>query len=178
MVHYPKEFEISKKLKDGTEIILRSIKPEDEPLWLEMFNNFSESSVWNRFFNIVKDPSHKFRARFCDINYENEIAIVAISKNENKMLGVVRFTLDVDKKSGELAFIVADPWQNKGLGTMMVEHLINICRKKKIETIYSFILPNNYGSIRFLKKLDFKTDYSNEDYVKAFLEIKENFENN
>lgn len=172
MVHYPSEYESNRKLKDGTEILLRSIKPEDEPLWLEMFNNFSESSVWNRFFNIVKDPSHQFRVRFCDINYENEIAIVAISKNENKMLGVVRFTFDVDKKSGELAFIVADPWQDKGLGTMMVEHLITICRTKKIETIYSFILPNNYGAIRFLKKLDFKTDYSHDDYVKAFREIK------
>ena len=53
MVSYPKEFEITKKLKNETEILLRSIKPEDEPLWLEMFNNFSESSVWNRFFNIV-----------------------------------------------------------------------------------------------------------------------------
>lgn len=173
MVSYPKEFEITKKLKNETEILLRSIKPEDEPLWLEMFNNFSESSVWNRFFNIVKDPSHQFRARFCDINYENEIAIVAISHdNGNKMLGVVRFTLDADKKSGELAFIVADPWQCLGLGTMMVEHLINICRKKKIETIYSFMLPNNYGAIRFLKKLGFRNDYSNEDFVKAFFQIK------
>jgi acetyltransferase len=173
MVPYPKEFEITKKLKDGTEVLLRSIKPEDEPLWLEMFNNFSESSVWNRFFNIVKDPSHQFRTRFCDINYENEIAIVAISHNNgNKMLGVVRFTLDVDKKSGELAFIVADPWQGLGLGTMMVEHLINICRQKKIDTIYSFMLPNNYGAIRFLKRLNFRTDYSNEDFVKAFLQIK------
>ncbi|MEJ2241751.1 MAG: GNAT family N-acetyltransferase [Candidatus Bathyarchaeota archaeon] len=173
MVPYPKEFEITKKLKDGTEVLLRSIKPEDEPLWLEMFNNFSESSVWNRFFNIVKDPSHQFRARFCDINYENEIAIVAIFHNNgNKMLGVVRFTLDSDKKSGELAFIVADPWQDLGLGTVMVEHLINICRKKKIDTIYSFMLPNNYGAIRFLKRLNFRTDYSNEDFVKAFLQIK------
>lgn len=173
MHSYPKEFEITKKLNDGTEILLRSIKPEDEPLWLGMFNNFSESSIWNRFFNVVKDPSHQFRVRFCDINYENEIAIVALlTKNGDKMLGVVRFTLDAGKKSGELAFIVTDPWQGKGLGTMMVEHLINICRKKKIESIYSFILPNNYGAIRFLKKLDFRTDYSNEDYVKAFLEIK------
>jgi acetyltransferase len=172
MVPYPKEFEISRKLKHGTNILLRSIKPEDELLWLEMFNNFSESSVWNRFFNVVKDPSHQFRARFCNINYENEIAIVAISKDENKMLGVVRFTLDVDKKSGELAFIVADPWQGKGLGTMMVQHLINICRTKNIKTIYSFILPNNYGAIRFLNTLGFKPDYSREDFVKAFLQIK------
>ena len=57
MVPYPSEYESNRKLKDGTEILLRSIKPEDEPLWLEMFNNFSESSVWNRFFNIVKDNS-------------------------------------------------------------------------------------------------------------------------
>ena len=138
MVQYPKEYKTSKKLHDGTEVILRSIRPDDEMFWLDMFKNFSENSVWNRFFNVIKNTPHEVRVRYCDIDYDKEIAIVAeLQGVEKKMLGVVRFTLDSDKKSGELAFIVADPWQGLGLGTIMVEHVINICRKKKIKSIYS-----------------------------------------
>ena len=99
MVIYPKEFEIKRELRDGTKVILRSIKPEDEMLWLEMFRNFSEKSIWNRFFNVIKDTPHEVRVRYCDINYDNEIAIVAeLQEDKKKILGVVRFTLDSDKK--------------------------------------------------------------------------------
>ena len=154
MVHYPKEYETSKKLHDGTKVILRSIKPEDEMLWLEMFRNFSENSVWNRFFNVIKEAPHEVRVRYCDIDYDQEIAIIAeLPEKEKKMLGVVRFTLNSDMRSGELAFIVADPWQGLGLGTMMVEHIIEICRKRGVEIIYTYMLSNNYRGIRFLKKI-------------------------
>ena len=88
------------------------------------------------------------------------------------MQGVVRFTLDSDKKSGELAFIVADQWQDLGLGTIMVEHVLNICRDKKIEIIYSFMLPNNYRGIRFLKKMGFNLVYLEQGDVKGVLDLK------
>ena len=173
MVPYPKEFEIRRKLRDGTKVILRSIKPEDEMLWLEMFKNFSENSVWKRFFNVIKDTPHEVRVRYCDINYDNEIAIIAeLQEKEKKMLGVARFTLDSDKKSGELAFIVVDQWQGLGLGTIMVEHALNIIRDKKIETIYSFMLSNNYRGIRFLKKMGFTIVCLDDGDVKGVFNLK------
>lgn len=175
MVAYPKEFEALRELRDGTQVILRSIKPEDEMLWLEMFGNFSDESIWNRFFNVIQDTPHEFRVRYCDIDYNREIAIIAeLQDDERKMLGVARFTFDSSMRSGELAFIVADCWQGLGLGTMMVQHVINICKEKKVEAIYSFILPNNYRSIKFLKKLDFTMDYSDNEQVKAVLNLKSN----
>ena len=175
MFSYPKEFENRIKLKNGTEIILRSIKPEDEMLWLEMFRSFSEESVWYRFFNVIKNTPHKVRIRYCDINYDKEIAIIAeLQEKEKKMLGVARFTLDSDKKSGELAFIVVDQWQGLGLGTIMVEHALNIIRDKKIETIYSFMLSNNYRGIRFLKKMGFTIVYLDDGDVKGVYNLKKN----
>ena len=173
MSSYPKEYEKRIKLRDGTEVILRSIKTEDEMLWLEMFRNFSEESVWYRFFNVIKDTPHKVRIRYCDINYDDEIAIIAeLQEKEKKMLGVVRFTLDSDKKSGELAFIIVDQWQGLGLGTIMVEHLLNIVRDKKIEIVYSFMLPNNYNGIRFLKKMGFTISYLDDGDAKGVLNLK------
>ena len=153
-------------------MVLHSIRPEDEMLWFEMFKNFSEKSVWNRFVNVIKDTPHKVRVRYCDINYDNEIAIVAELPKRKKMLGVVRFTIDSDGKSGELAFIVVDYWQGLGLGTLMVEHMIDICKKKKIEIIYSYMLPNNYGGIRFLKKNGFTIEYLKDGGAKGVLNLK------
>ena len=175
MISYPKEYEKRIKLRDGTEAVLRSIKPEDEMLWLEMFRNFSDESVWYRFFNVIKDTPHEVRIRYCDINYDNEIAIIAeLQKTEKKMLGVVRLTLDSDKKSGELAFIVVDQWQGLGLGIQMVSHILNICKEKKMHKVYSFMLPNNYRGIRFLKKMGFSTFYSDGGDVKGVLNLEYN----
>lgn len=171
MDSYPKEYETRRKLRDGTEVILRSIKPEDEMLWLEMFHNFSDESIWNRFFNVIKDTPHKFRLRYCNIDYNREIAIIAeLQQQEKKMIGVVRFTFDSNMKSGELAFIIADPWHNLGLGTMMVEKVIKICREKKVKVVYSIMFPNNYGGIKFLKKMGFTIKYL-EDEVKGILKL-------
>ena len=107
----PKKYEKLVRLRDGRTVLLRLIKPEDEPLWLEMFQNFSEESVRYRFFHIIKDTPHEMRARYCNIDYDIEIGIVAELKEEgrSKILGVVRLIIESDGKKGEVAFIVADP---------------------------------------------------------------------
>ncbi|MHA2033332.1 MAG: acetate--CoA ligase family protein, partial [Candidatus Kariarchaeaceae archaeon] len=93
---YPKKYETLWKLRDGRTVFLRPIKPEDEPLWLEMFQNFSEKSLRNRFFNVIKDAPHEMRVRYCNIDYDREIAIVAeISEDmRKKIVGVVRVPIE------------------------------------------------------------------------------------
>jgi acetyltransferase len=151
---------------------LRPIKPEDEPLWLEMFQNFSEESVHNRFFYMIKDTPHKVRARYCDIDYSREIAIVAELKEEQKrILGVVRLTIDSNEKSGEVAFIVADPWQGLGLGSQMVDYMIEICKDVGLEKIYALLLPDNHRAINFVRKRGFTVQYR-DDEAKATLKLK------
>jgi len=130
---YPKKYETLWKLRDGRTVLLRPIRPEDEPLWLEMFNNFSEQSIRYRFFRPIKDTPHEMRVRFCNIDYDREIAIVAelIEDGRRKIIGVVRVPIEPDKKTGEIAVIVADPWQGLGLGSKMVDYMIEICKDKK-----------------------------------------------
>ena len=169
----PKKYEKLWQLRDGRTVLLRPIKPEDEPLWLEMFQKFSEESVHNRFFYMIKDTPHAVRVRYCDIDYSKEIAIVAELKEERRrMLGVVRLTLDSDQKTGEIAFIVADPWQGLGLGSKMVDYMIEICKDIGLETIYALVLPDNYRAIKLLKKRGFTIQY-NDDVANATLKLKE-----
>jgi len=172
---YPKKYETLWKLRDGRTVLLRPIKPEDEPLWLEMFQNFSEESIRHRFFQIIKDTPHEVRVRYCNIDYDREIAIVP-ELNENgqrKILGVVRVSLEPDRKNGEIAFIIADPWQGLGLGTKMVDYVIEICKDMKIETIYAIILPDNFRAIGLMKKMGFNTTHLRDGTVKATLNLKE-----
>ena len=172
---YPKKYETLWKLPDGRTVLLRPIKPEDEQLWLEMFRNFSEESIHYRFFQIIRDTPHEVRVRYCNIDYDREIAIVAeiIEDGHRKILGVVRVSLEPDRKNGEIAFIIADPWQGLGLGTKMVDYVIEICKDMKIETIYAIILPDNYRAISLMKKMGFNIKHLSDDTVKATLNLKE-----
>jgi acetyltransferase len=144
-------------------------------MWLEMFQSFSEQSVRYRFFGIIKDTPHEFRVRYVNIDYERELAIVAELNEEGrrKILGVFRLIIEPDKKTGELAFIVADPWQSLGLGSKMMEHMIKICRDKKLETIYGFVLRDNHRAINFMKKKGFTLMNLDNETLKATLNLKE-----
>jgi len=172
---YPKKYETLWKLRDGRTVLLRPIKPEDEPLWLEMFQNFSEESIRYRFFQIIKDTPHEVRVRYCNIDYDREIAIVAELNEEGrrKILGVVRLSIEPNGKAGEIAFIVADPWQGLGLGTKMVDYMIEICKDRGLETIYGIMLPDNHRAISLMKKMGFNIEYLDDGTVKATLNLKE-----
>jgi len=172
---YPKKYETMWTLRDGRTVVLRPIKPEDEPLWLEMFQNFSEQSIRYRFFQIIKDTPHETRVRYCNIDYDREIAIVPeLTENGcRKILGVTRVSIEPDGKKGEIAFIVADPWQTLGLGTKMVDYVLEICKDMKLETIYAIMLSDNYRAISLMKKMGFTTEYSDDGTVKAILNLRE-----
>lgn len=169
----PKKYEKFVRLRDGRSILLRPIKPEDESLWLKMFQNFSEESIRYRFFHIIKDTPHEMRARYCNIDYAREMGIVAEleEKGQRQILGVVRLIIEQGGKTGEIAFIVADPWQGLGLGSKMLDHMIEICKDRGLHNVYALTLPDNYRAIRLLKQRGFTIQYRNDE-AKATLNLK------
>jgi acetyltransferase len=172
---YPKKYELLWTLKNGQEVLLRPIKPEDEPLWLEMFQSFSEESIRYRFFQMLKDTPHEVRVRYCNIDYDREIAMVAemVEDGRRKILGVSRVSIETDGKHGEMAFIVSDQWQGLGLGTKMVDYTLDIAKEKGVESVYAIMLPDNYRALSLTKKMGFTIDYIEDGTVKAALNLKE-----
>jgi acetyltransferase len=172
---YPKKYETVWTLRDGRTVLLRPIKPEDEPLWLEMFQNFSEQSIRYRFFQIIKDTPHETRVRYCNIDYDREIAIVPeLTENgRKKILGVTRVSIEPDGKKGEIAFITADPWQGLGLGTKMIDYVLEICKDMKLETIYAIMLQDNFQAISLMKKMGFTVKFSDDGTALATLDLRE-----
>jgi acetyltransferase len=173
---YPKKYEQLWIMRDGRQVLLRPIKPEDEPLWEEMFESFSEESIRYRFFQIIKDTPHETRVRYCNIDYDREIAIVpelTDKDGKRKILGVVRVGIEPDGKAGEIAFIVADPWQCQGLGTKMVDYAIEIAKDMKLEKLYAIMLLDNLRAINLMKKMGFTITYSEDNTVEGTLSLKE-----
>ena len=171
---YPKKYEILWLLKNGQEVLLRPIKPEDEPMWLEMFQSFSEESIRYRFFQMLKDTPHEVRVRYCNVDYDREVAIVAemVENGKKKILGVSRVSIESDGKSSEMAFIVSDYWQGLGLGTKMVDYVLDIAKEKGVENVYAIMLPDNYRALTLTKKMGFNIEYLSDNTVKATLDLK------
>jgi acetyltransferase len=162
------------KLRNGKRVLLRPIRSSDEPLMDELFKTFSEETVMYRFFGVIKEMSHKELARYCNVDQDKEIAIVAeIDENGRKrLIGVVRLAIEPDGKTGEIAFVVGDPWQNLGLGSKMVDYLIEIGEAKKLDTLYALMLRDNYRAIQFLQKRGFKIEYLEGDSVRGILDLR------
>ncbi len=171
---YPKKYELVWRMRDGRTVLLRPIKPEDEPLWLEMFQNFSDQSIRYRFFEIIKDTPHEVRIRYTNIDYAREMAIVPVLQegDKQKILGVVRLIEEPSGKRGEIAFIVADPWQGLGLGSKMVDYMIEICIERGLDEIYGVMLPDNYRAHRLMEKMGFTLERTKDNLIKATLDLR------
>ena len=171
---YPKKYTANWKLKNGIPIILRPIKPEDETLLDELFQSFSKETMRFRFFQIIKEMPHETLTRYCNIDYDREIAIVAEAKegNERKIVGVARLIIQPGRKHGEFAVAVGDQWQGLGLGSRLVDYIIEIGKDMALEKISGDILLNNLKMVRLCTKKGFKMEPIDEEMTKATLDLK------
>src|SRR3989304_5342686 len=124
---------------------------------------------------MLRDTPHEVRVRYCNIDYDREIAIVAetTTGGKRKLLGVTRLSIEPDGKSCELAFIVGDEWQNLGLGTKIVDYTLEIAKEMGVENVYSIMLTDNYRAMSLTKKMGFCLEYLKDGTVKGTLDLKD-----
>jgi acetyltransferase len=154
---YPEEYERKATTSGGLDVTLRPIRPEDEPLWHEMLDACSPESIHMRFRSLVKH-THEMATRYCFIDYDRELAIVAELEAQDgtrKLLGVGRLVADADHKSAEYAVLVADPWQGKGLSDLLTDYCLEIARSWDISMVRAETTPDNARMIAVLKKHGF-----------------------
>ncbi|MFH1591473.1 MAG: acetate--CoA ligase alpha subunit [archaeon] len=142
---YPKEYISKIRLKGKTDVTLRPIRPEDEPLEAEMFKEFSEETQRFRFFGPIKNITHDLLVRYTQIDYDREMAIIAEIKEKGKkrMAGVVRLIADAYNETAEFAIVVADPWQNQGLGDKLADYILRIAKKRSVKKVHAYFLKDN-----------------------------------
>ena len=136
-------------MKDGNDVVIRPIRPEDEPLLINFHEKLSERSVYLRYFQPMKltqRTAHERLTRICFIDYNREMALVAERKNEAgepELLAVGRLSKIHGRDEGELAAVAIDEAQHKGLGTELYTRLIEVAREAKIKKLVSVMLPEN-----------------------------------
>ncbi len=162
---YPKQYIKEIKMKNGKQVTLRPIRPEDEHMEKEMISKFSKQTQRFRFFGLIKDLNHEMLIKYTQIDYDREIAIVAEAESslektsektakaeahhktegsgEKKILGVVRLISNPYDESAEFAIAIADPYQGKGLGEQMTDYMLEIAKDRNVKRIFAYFLGDN-----------------------------------
>ncbi len=170
---YPEKYVRQVALRDGTRVTLRPIKPEDEPLWMELLASCSKESIYSRFRYSFYWDSHEVATRFCYIDYDREIAIVAeiTVHGKRKLLGVGRLIADPDHEEVEYAVLITDAWQRKELGSILTDYCLEIAKKWNLKRIVAQTTTDNHRMISVFKKRGFEIRIGDDSTVEVVKEI-------
>jgi acetyltransferase len=169
---YPSRYVSPWTMKDGGQVTIRPIRPEDEPLMVRFHETLSERSVYLRYFhlmNLEQRTTHERLTRICFIDYDREMALVAVRRNpetgESEILGVGRLMKIHGTGEAEIAVLISDNWQGRGLGKELLSRLLVVAADDKLARVVADILPDNRGVMRILDKLGFSLKHSLDDDV-------------
>ncbi len=164
---YPMKLATEMSLKNGSPAVIRPIRPEDEPMIVELFKSFSEQTIVLRFFQRFPHLSHEHLVRYCQIDYDRELALVCVIEEEGreKIIGDVRLIKMADQETAEMAIMVSDTWQGQGVGMALTTHCVKVARNAGIKKIMMDILKVNTYMINLSNRLGFKRVHSYDDYI-------------
>lgn len=173
---YPAQYAHAVRLKDGSSGTIRPIRPEDEPLMIRFHQGLSASSVYYRYFGMLKLEeriSHERLARICFNDYDREIALVlerqAPGSKSHEILAVARLSKVFGTNQAEFAIIVTDQWQKQGLGGELTRRALEVARAEKLDLLRVVVLPENREMLRLAERYGFKVTESSDGEVIAEL---------
>jgi len=154
---YPNQYERHWMMRDGTPVLLRPVKPEDESLVSDFYKKCSEETIYFRYFRHIKKWTHEMLIRFTQNDYDRELGLMALGHppGPEVMLGVSRLVMEAHRETAEFAVIVADQWQGKGLGPKLVEEVIGIARENQVKLLWGEVLSSNKTMLDLVKRLGF-----------------------
>ena len=176
---YPTQYARPWTMRDGTPVIIRPIRPEDEPLMVRFHETLSERSVYFRYFydlRLSQRVSHERLTQICFIDYAREMALVVLRKDAQtegqEILAVCRLNKLHGTKEGEFAILVSDNYHHRGLGGELLRRLLEIGREERLSRIFGDILPQNRDMLRICDNLGFRRHYLAENgIVRAEIEL-------
>lgn len=155
----------NEELRDGTPVMIRPINKSDAERERAFIEGLSAESRYFRFLQNVKHPSPELIRRFTEVDQQNDIALVALmgTADEQRIVGVSRYSHCEDRGVCECAVTVADEWQGKGLGTLLMRHLIELAREQGVEHLYSLDSAENRPMQELAAHLGFQRRVDSDD---------------
>ena len=164
---YPNQYTAPFRLRDGNEVTVRAIGPEDEPLIVDLHAGHSEHTIRMRFFSMVKTHSRDSLIRLCHLDYDREMALAAVRRDDggSHLLGVSRYYLDPETGEAEFALVVGDAYQRQGLGRHLMQRLIEIARERGVRRLVGLVLRENGPMLALTSSLGFGPPETVDDGV-------------
>jgi acetyltransferase len=160
---YPSQYVSPFTMRDGAEVTLRPIRPEDEPLMCKFHETLSDRIVYRRYFSSLSLSSrvaHERLVRICFVDYDRVMALVVDHKDEatgeHRILGVGRLIKLHTKNKAEIAILVSDQYQKQGLGMELLRRTVQIARDEKLSSVSAEMLRDNFAVQRIFKKVGFR----------------------
>lgn len=160
---------------DDRPLVIRPIRPEDEPSHRELFTKLHPDDIRFRFFGVLREPVNSQLARYTQIDYEREMAFIANGrgdKGEPETLGVARVIADPDNITAEFAIVVRSDLKGKGLGSILLHKLIDYCRERGTSRIIGHVLTSNTRMLALAEKFGFeRADQPEQDVIEVSLPL-------
>ncbi|MGE0723462.1 MAG: GNAT family N-acetyltransferase, partial [Alphaproteobacteria bacterium] len=160
---YPQELESEARLPDGTDILLRPIRPEDAPALEAAVDRMTPEDIRMRFFAPMRKLPETMLARLTQIDYDREMAIVAFRKDTREGMGVVRLLADPDGQRAEFAIAVVSDAKGRGLGYLLMQRIVSYARGRGIKQIVGDVLRENQAMLDLARDLGFEIEPSGSD---------------
>lgn len=170
---YPREYEKRVRLKNGQDVLVRPVRPEDGYLYAKFFQAFPETTKHFHSFLSFDKMFDKSFAHYTQIDYDREIALIAIIQKgkKEKIMGVVRLVSDPDRQNAEFTLVVGDTWQDQDLEAILTNNILKIAQKRGIKTVYAYVKEDDLTMIHLLKKRHFHFNQQ-EGILQAELSLK------
>jgi acetyltransferase len=171
---YPSQWQRRLEVKHGWQVLVRPIRPEDEPLIHEFLRHVTSQDLRLRFFASIKEFSHEFIARLTQIDYARAMAFVAFDEASNEMVGVVRIHSDSIYENGEYAILLRSDLKGRGLGWALMQLIIEYARSEGLKSISGDVLQENAVMLEMCKNLGFaiKSDPRESGLCNVTLEFR------
>ena len=170
--NYPALLETRKSLKDGLEIKVRPIKPSDEDKMRRLFYNFSDESKYFRYFAPKPVMPHKEMQTYVSIDYDKVLSVVAVAEKgrNERIIAEARYAYDKSAEAYEVAFIVDEDFQGKGVAAFLFKYLVKIARDRGIQCFIAYVLPRNEAMLKVFEKskLPVRKSYENDSLALRF----------
>ena len=162
---YPAHLVKRVQLNDGTDIVIRPIRPEDAESEARFVRELSKESKYFRFMNSIHELSQEMLVRFTQIDYHNEMALTAVrhTPDGDEQIGVARYSTNQDKRSCEFALVVSDKWHGKGIAHHLMRNLMEVARDRELEVMEGQVLSENKRMLELMASLNFAIEIDPED---------------
>lgn len=161
MQPYPEHLVARLTLRDGSQLTLRPIRPDDTEIEQAFVRNLSSESRYFRFMDTVRELPPHMLERFTRVDYVRHLALIAVAERDGResQVAVARYVADDDLQRCEFAIVVADDWQHKGLGAALMQALTAAARGAGVRVMFSEVLAGNHKMLRLMGKLGFAVSF-------------------